>query len=1346
MRRNAYRIGPADPTSIIVILLVTLLMIGCGGPGGDPPKNQNNTGPAIASVSPNTGSASGGTSVVITGTNFQSGATVVFGGVNASSATVVNSGRIEALTPPHASGAVTVEVRNPRSGGSASMINGFTYSGFSITSVAPTNGPAAGGTTVTINGTNIQSGVTAFFGATQATSVTFLNSTQVTAVTPAKAGGGVVDVQLNNPDGGVATLTNGYTYNAPLTVTSISPNAGPAAGGTTVTVNGTGFLSGATITIGGTPATSVTLISSTQLQAVAPAHAAGVVSVVVTNPGGATATLANSYTYTLLPTITSISPSSGPTTGGTTVTINGTNFQSGVTVTFGGTAAFSLTLVNSSQITAVTPFHAAGAVDVVVTNPGPNSATLTNGFTYTSAPLISNISPVSGATTGGTSVTINGSNFVSGATITFGGTAATSVVFVNSTQLTAVTPAKAAGAVNVVVTNPGGQSATLTNGFTYVAGLAVTSISPTSGPDTGGTAVTINGSGFLSGATVAFLTPSTPSGTAATSVVFVNSSQLTAMTPASTADIADVRVTNPGGANATLLSAYTYLSTLSVTGVTPSSGPTTGGTNVTINGTGFVSGSTVTFGGVAATGVVFVNSGQLTAVTPAHAAGPVDVRVIKPNGDLAIRVNGFTYTAPPVVTSVSPASGSPAGGNVVMVNGSAFQSGATVTFGGVAGTNVGFISSTQLQVTTPAHAAGAVTVQVTNPNGQSGSKSNAFTYNAVMSVSSISPNGGVSAGNETVTLSGAGFQNNTTVFFGSDSAQNVTLVNSSQITALTPPHTTGTVDINVSTPDGQFDSLLGAFTYSTGKSQITTPSIASISPNSGAQNGSTPVTITGVNFASGATVTFDGVPAGSVNVVSGGQITCTAPPHAGGIVDVAVTNTDGGTDTLANAFTYIGLDLVTISPPAADIAGGTVITLNGTGFQNGASVLMGGVLAASVFVNSTQIQATAPPHAAGVVDVKITNPDTTTDTLAASLTYASPPGIARLTPDTGLNTGGTTIIIKGVGYQNGATVKFGGLPATVTFISSSELRAVTPAHAIGTVDVEVRNPDGATASLVGGFRYGQILFQDDFESGTFANFDFVQDTTDVTMNSNAAFVRNGSKSMQIRYRICGDSLNTACGAAHQDRNRYVEKNFAGGLPNHFFVRGYVYFKSPEPGALVTSTIQRKIYYIKAATGPAGTPNALWYVVLTEDTVNGKMGLRVVYTPKSGVTSVSLYGGDNELGNQTALINGIAELQFDRWHLVEMEVKAKSGLGASDGILRTYIDGNLVYERKTFPVGGAPCRAGSTKLCPAFPDDTLFPSAITRIEIGNQADRSNYNIVDEFRFWDGVVVSDAYVGP
>ena len=170
------------------------------------------------------------------------------------------------------------------------------------------------------------------------------------------------------------------------------------------------------------------------------------------------------------PTVSSVSPSSGPTNGGTAVTITGANFAAGATVTFGGTAATNVNVASSTSITATTPANAAGAVSVVVTNTGGQSGTLTSGFTYTApAPTVSSVSPNSGSTNGGTAVTIAGSNFAAGATVTFGGTAATNVNIVSSTSITATTPAHAAGTVNVVVTNTGGQSGTLSSGFTYTS-------------------------------------------------------------------------------------------------------------------------------------------------------------------------------------------------------------------------------------------------------------------------------------------------------------------------------------------------------------------------------------------------------------------------------------------------------------------------------------------------------------------------------------------------------------------------------------------------------------------------------------------------------------------------------------------------------------------------------------------------------------------------------------------------------------------------------------------------------------------------------------------------------------
>ena len=257
------------------------------------------------------------------------------------------------------------------------------------------------------------------------------------------------------------------------TVTSILPTSGTTAGGTAVNINGTGFLAGATVSLGGTAATGVTVVNGTTITATTAAHAAGAVNVVVTNTDAQSGTLSNGYTYTSpnpAPTVTSISPTSGTTAGGTAVSITGTGFLAGATVKLGGTSATGVTIVNSTTITATSAAHAAGAVSVVVTNTDAQSGTLNNGYTYTSpnpAPTVTSISPTSGSTVGGTAVSITGTGFLAGATVKLGGTAATDVTVVNSTTITATTPAHAAGAVNVVVTNTDAQSGTLTNGYTY---------------------------------------------------------------------------------------------------------------------------------------------------------------------------------------------------------------------------------------------------------------------------------------------------------------------------------------------------------------------------------------------------------------------------------------------------------------------------------------------------------------------------------------------------------------------------------------------------------------------------------------------------------------------------------------------------------------------------------------------------------------------------------------------------------------------------------------------------------------------------------------------------------------
>jgi large repetitive protein len=81
-----------------------------------------------------------------------------------------------------------------------------------------------------------------------------------------------------------------------------------------------------------------------------------------------------------------IDPSTGPTAGGTSISLRGANFVAGASVTIGGAAALSVVVASGGTITAKTPAHATGAVDVVVTNPNGQTSTLSGAFNYADPP------------------------------------------------------------------------------------------------------------------------------------------------------------------------------------------------------------------------------------------------------------------------------------------------------------------------------------------------------------------------------------------------------------------------------------------------------------------------------------------------------------------------------------------------------------------------------------------------------------------------------------------------------------------------------------------------------------------------------------------------------------------------------------------------------------------------------------------------------------------------------------------------------------------------------------------------------------------------------------------------
>ncbi|WP_392756723.1 IPT/TIG domain-containing protein [Streptomyces sp. LN590] len=238
--------------------------------------------------------------------------------------------------------------------------------------ISPNQGSTGGGTTVTITGINLAGASAVRFGSKPAT-ITANTPTSVTVTSP--SGSGTVPVTVTTAAGASNPL-NFYYIGAPFKA-SLSAASGPSAGGNTVTISGTGLATASSVAFGGNNATP-TVTSDSLLSVTVPAGTSGSVGVSVTTTGGANNGF--SYTYVDPPTITSLAPTSGSTSGGTAVTITGTDLSTTESVTFDGvTAPFGV--INSTTVSAVTPPGSAGAVDVVVSTTG-GSATAAAGFTY----------------------------------------------------------------------------------------------------------------------------------------------------------------------------------------------------------------------------------------------------------------------------------------------------------------------------------------------------------------------------------------------------------------------------------------------------------------------------------------------------------------------------------------------------------------------------------------------------------------------------------------------------------------------------------------------------------------------------------------------------------------------------------------------------------------------------------------------------------------------------------------------------------------------------------------------------------------------------------------------------
>jgi hypothetical protein len=427
---------------------------------------------------------------------------------------------------------------------------------------------------------------------------------------------------------------------------------------------------------------------------------------------------------------------------------------------------------------------------------------------------ITNMTPSLGETTGGTLIEIIGFGFEADMVVQFGPQAVLAdpaFVQIQPTRIVCRTPAYAeAGPVAVRVRNSS-VLAVLPNGFSYFEPVEVVSVTPATGPSSGGTEVVIVGKGFIDNNQVQFGSGGTVDG------VTIDSNTLTAVTPTRAAGTYSVTVANSNGGFG-LAGAFTFYDPVTITQLNPFAGPIGGGTDVTVTGTGLIDPTTSLIDSSSVTNQPGIDATSLTLTTPpspSGAEGAVTVQVANVNGDYE-KNNSFVFFDPsvtdPRIVAVSPSTGLISGGrDVHIVAVGLASSGTKVYFGGDEATDCTQHDDYTITCPAPEAAEGSVDVQVVSGTFDV-TATDAFKYIDLQLTTAL-PNTGSQAGGTFVEVHGKGFGQDAVVHFGDAQAKDV-LVQSDgkKLTCRTPPGIVGSTSVRVNTQDVEVEAQ-DFFTY-----------------------------------------------------------------------------------------------------------------------------------------------------------------------------------------------------------------------------------------------------------------------------------------------------------------------------------------------------------------------------------------------------------------------------------------------------------------------------------------------------------------------------------------------------
>lgn len=795
---------------------------------------------------------------------------------------------------------------------------GVSYPPPTIESVSPSSGYTSLNATCTIVGTNFISGTMVYLSNETIISLGTINtltSNLISCTLPTKLlTPGNYTLIVRNPDDESAS----YPFlvitgqNAP-TILSITPTTAPNTVPIRTIITGSGFFkTGATVTLSngttripGTPS----LVNKSTIICTFPLTGAPtwIYNLTVQNPDNQSATIPGVFTVTnATPTIIAINPTSAYNLSRTRFFIKGSGFRNGMAV-----ALMNETIYLSGEIMNRTPTElictfplgeiSGGLLNISVFNIDGTIGTKVNALTVTpigSYPEIHNFTPNTGLNNNTVTVTINGTNFRSGAkvTITNGTVNRTAVpTFVTDVQIQCPMPLIGLpyGIYNLTALNSDGSDFTIPGAFTIMnPAPVITGITPAKAFNTSLVQVRITGTNFTSGCTVhltngSTIIPGIISGFAG------NKFNATFSLPGHPASIYNLTVTNPGGSNSTLYHCFTSVAPGNapiIANYSPTWGENTAAIQFTIEGTNFRPGATVTITNGTSSKTVSgtIKGDRIKCLLPLTGLpyGHYTITVKNMDGSSGTNLDIFEVRNPnPVITSISPKTGYTTGPLAIVISGSKFinglnvtlQNGSTLLNGTVSGlTSAKCTGTFQIQTVPP----GIYNLSITNPGGPNTTRLNCFIVSspkADPTIGNFSPAFGVNTGSVSLIIDGTNFRPVLTVTIMNHSLSktvSASVINSTRIRCTLPLKglSYGSYNLTVRNSDGSYATLINAF-------QVTVPApiITRISPVVGNNTETIMVTISGLKFESGANITLSN----KTTMISGTVSTLTPTSIAG---------------------------------------------------------------------------------------------------------------------------------------------------------------------------------------------------------------------------------------------------------------------------------------------------------------------------------------------------------------------------------------------------------------------------------------------------------------------------------